>query len=251
MTKSTAIIFVLLNALILRLEKASMILFIIVFSISGGLFLFTFKTTDFSTLGFILLLVASFASGFRWSLSQFVMQKAELCVKSPVDMMYFSQPWMLISIFPIFVFLEGNDFYNWLNNNKSTECFQMISRILIGACLAFILEVSEYFAVYKTSSITLSVVGVIKEICILILAVEWNGDKITLMKFLGLIMCMIGVIGHVWQKYTNSVSIENRYGIISNNDNKHLTLPESYSDDSDESNNSTEMLFDILNRRHS
>lgn len=80
---------------------------------------------------------------------------------------------------------------------------------------------------------------------------EWNGDKITLMKFLGLMMCMIGVIGHVWQKFTNSGSIENRYGIISNNDNKQLTLPESDSDESDRSNNSTEMLFDILNRRHS
>ncbi|XP_015376748.1 PREDICTED: solute carrier family 35 member C2-like [Diuraphis noxia] len=107
MTKSTAIIFVLINALILRLEKASVVLFLIVFSISGGLFLFTFKTTDFSILGFVLLLTASFASGFRWTLSQFVMQKADMGMKSPVDMMYFSQPWMFIAIFPISLFLEG------------------------------------------------------------------------------------------------------------------------------------------------
>lgn len=51
---------------------------------------------------------------------------------------------------------------NWWINNRNTECFQMILRILFGACLAFSLEVSEYFAVYKTSSITLSVVGVVK-----------------------------------------------------------------------------------------
>lgn len=38
----------------------------------------------------------------------------------------------------------------------------MVLHILIGSCLAFGLEVSEYFAVYKTSSITLSVVGIIK-----------------------------------------------------------------------------------------
>lgn len=80
---------------------------------------------------------------------------------------------------------------------------------------------------------------------------EWNGDKITLLKFLGLVLCMIGVTGHVWQKVTNSGSVENRYGIVSDNDNKHLTLPESDSDDSDGSDNSTEVLFDILNRRHS
>ncbi|XP_001944755.4 solute carrier family 35 member C2 isoform X2 [Acyrthosiphon pisum] len=248
MTKSTAIIFVLVNALILRLEKASVALFFIVFSISGGLFLFTFKTTDFSTLGFILLLTASFASGFRWTLSQFVMQKADMGMKSPVDMMYFSQPWMFIAIFPISLFLEGNDFWNWWINNENLQCYQMVVRLLIGSCLAIGLEVSEYYAVYKTSSITLSVVGIIKEICILILAVEWNGDKMTTMKFLGLAMCMIGVIGHVWQKFSRS--IENRYGIIDNEDNKHLTLPDSDSDSGD-SNSSTEVLFDILNRRRS
>jgi len=78
--------------------------------------------------------------------------------------------------------------------------------------------------------------------------VEWNGDKMTTMKFLGLAMCMIGVIGHVWQKFSRS--IENRYGIIDNEDNKHLTLPDSDSDSGD-SNSSTEVLFDILNRRRS
>lgn len=251
MTKSTAIIFVLVNALVLRLEKASVVLFVIVFSISGGLFLFTFKTTDFSTLGFILLLTASFASGFRWTLSQFIMQKADMGMKSPLDMMYFSQPWMFITVFPISLFLEGNDFMNWWNDNKNSEHFQMALNVLFGSCLAFGLEVSEYFAVYKTSSITLSVVGIIKEICTLILAVEWNGDKMTTTKLLGLAMCMVGVVGHVWKKYSNFKSTEKRYGVIGNGeeDNKQLTMPET--DTEEDSCDSTEVLFDILNRRHS
>lgn len=72
------------------------------------------------------------------------------------------------------------------------------------------------------------------------------------MKFLGLAMCMTGVIGHVWQKYSNVRTIENRYGIIGEESNKHLTLPESEdSDDSDNSNSSTEVLFNVLNKRHS
>lgn len=85
----------------------------------------------------------------------------------------------------------------------------------------------------------------------MILAVEWNGDKITSIQFLGLVMCMLGVSGHVWQKHKKSKSIENRYGIVGSDDNKHLTLPESDTDDSVGSNSSTEVLFDILNRRHS
>lgn len=82
---------------------------------------------------------------------------------------------------------------------------------------------------------------------------EWNGDKMTFIQFVGLTLCMFGVIGHVWQKYKNSnqMSNDSRYGVIGDDDNKHLTLPESDSDDSGNSNSSTEVLFDILNRRHS
>lgn len=79
---------------------------------------------------------------------------------------------------------------------------------------------------------------------------EWNGDKMTSTKYLGLALCMVGVFGHMWQKYRNSRSIESRYGIIGD-DNKHLTLPESDSDDSGDSNSSNEVLFDIINRRSS
>ncbi|XP_050535353.1 solute carrier family 35 member C2-like isoform X3 [Daktulosphaira vitifoliae] len=250
MTKSTAIIFVLINALILRLEKATVLLFLIVFSISGGLFLFTFKTTDFSTLGFILILTASFSSGFRWTLSQFIMQKSDLGLKSPVDMIYFTQPWMLLSVFPIFLFLEGDDFLTWLNTKNNDDYFKICMLIIIGSLLAFSLEVSEYYVVYKTSSLTLTVVGIIKEVCSLVLAVECNGDKMTPLKILGLALCLCGVIGHVWHKYNASRPIESRYGIINNEDNKHLTRIESEDmNDSDSTDDSTQVLFDIINRR--
>jgi len=65
-------------------------------------------------------------------------------------------------VFLNIVLYSGNDFWNWWITNENIKCYQMVVRVLIGSCLAFGLEVSEYFAVYKTSSITLSVVGVIK-----------------------------------------------------------------------------------------
>jgi len=73
----------------------------------------------------------------------------------------------------------------------------------------------------------------------------------TTTKLLGLAMCMVGVIGHVWKKYSNFKSTEKRYGVIGNSeeDNKQLTLPET--DTEEDSCDSTEVLFNILNRRHS
>lgn len=49
----------------------------------------------------------------------------------------------------------------WWNDNTN-EHLQTILYVFIGSCLAFGLELSEYFTVYKTSSITLSVIGIIK-----------------------------------------------------------------------------------------
>ena len=46
--------------------------------IAGGLFMFTYKSTQFNMEGFALVLGASFVGGIRWTLTQILLQKAEL-----------------------------------------------------------------------------------------------------------------------------------------------------------------------------
>jgi len=53
-------------------------LLLVVLLIAGGLFMFTYKSTQFSAQGFMLVLCASFLGGIRWTLTQILMQKAEL-----------------------------------------------------------------------------------------------------------------------------------------------------------------------------
>jgi solute carrier family 35 protein C2 len=84
MTKSTVIIFISFFAVLFRLERKSKSLILIVVLISTGLFLFTYKSTEFNLLGFILLLIASFASGARWTLAQLLMQKSKLGLHNPI-----------------------------------------------------------------------------------------------------------------------------------------------------------------------
>ena len=48
-----------------------------------------------------------FCSGLRWTLAQFVMQRAELGLKHPVDMLYHVQPWMLVAVLPFAFVFEG------------------------------------------------------------------------------------------------------------------------------------------------
>jgi hypothetical protein len=84
-------------------------LIVIVLMISVGLFLFVYKSTTFSLVGFLMALSAAFLSGARWSLSQLIMQKGKLGLQNPIDLIYHIQPLMVIILFPIAAGFEGAD----------------------------------------------------------------------------------------------------------------------------------------------
>ncbi|XP_012286689.1 solute carrier family 35 member C2 isoform X2 [Orussus abietinus] len=203
MTKSTTIIFILGFALLFNLEKKSWSLVGIVVMISGGLIMFTYKSTQFEVLGFVLCLLASFSSGLRWTMAQIIMQKSKLGVRNPIDMMFHMQPWMLLAILPVTMWFEGQKLYDSLLRvdwNDTSSIISTCTVVLGGAILAFHMEITEFMVVTYTSSLTLSISGILKEICILILAFEWQGDRMSVLNFIGLLMCLGGIILHVTQK---------------------------------------------------
>ncbi|XP_076171108.1 solute carrier family 35 member C2-like [Ptiloglossa arizonensis] len=212
MTKSTTIIFVLGFALILNLEKKNWSLICIVVMISGGLFMFTYKSTQFSIFGFAICLLASFASGIRWTITQLIVQKSKLGMKNPIDMMYYMQLWMLVPIIPVMLWFEGSHIYS---NFKSIDWndvhyIAMTITLVLGTALtAFHMEVMEFLVVTYTSSLTLSITGIIKEICMLILAIEWTGDQMSGLNFIGLLMCLGGIIIHTIQKILSNRNKKN------------------------------------------
>ncbi|KAG8226789.1 hypothetical protein J437_LFUL002835 [Ladona fulva] len=200
MTKSTAIIFIMGFAILLKLEEKSWKAIVIVLMISGGLILFTFEATAFDVLGFILVLLASCISGLRWTLAQLVMQKSKLGLHNPVDMVYHVQPWMIVSVLPIAIAIEGKSF---IVSNK-VFCFDdwdvlftTIWMVAIGTVMAFLMEVAEYMVVSFTSSLTLSVAGIFKELMTVMLAVNFNGDNLSVINYVGFLLCLGGIIYHV------------------------------------------------------
>lgn len=76
--------------------------------IASGLCLFTYKSTHFNVLGFCYLVLASMSSGIRWTFAQIIMQKSKLGLHNPIDMIYFMQPWMILPIIPLTIYVEGN-----------------------------------------------------------------------------------------------------------------------------------------------
>nr|XP_034177202.1 solute carrier family 35 member C2-like isoform X1 [Osmia lignaria] len=280
MTKSTTIIFILGFALILKLERKSWSLICIVVMISGGLFMFTYKSTQFAIFGFVICLLASFSSGVRWTMTQLIMQKSKLGMKSPIDMMYYMQLWMLLPVVPVMIWFEGSHVYSSFKNidwNDVQSIAMTTIAVLGSAIIAFHMEVMEFLVVTYTSSLTLSITGIIKEICILILAVEWKGDQISGLNFIGLLMCLGGIIIHSIQKVLSnrnkknenlelqvnsslSLNLKNEEGIDTNlplltQKSTSITnlLNAEFSSEEDDTmkhgENSTQILSNILQRR--
>ncbi|KAG5677280.1 hypothetical protein PVAND_007050 [Polypedilum vanderplanki] len=286
MTKSTVIIFISFFAILFRLEKKSWSLLMIVVMISTGLFLFTYKSTEFDLLGFILLIIASFSSGARWTLAQMLMQKSKLGLHNPIDMIYYMQPYMLISLLPFAIVFESTkllDHVSMIFDMEGYEILVLWIKISIGAFLAFFMEISEFLVLSQTSSLTLSVSGIFKEICQLVLAVEVNGEQLSFYNLIGLILCLGGITSHViykyWMltdntperiniepechydmnnqystKYDKKAKSNNSSNLSMNGNQKAPLLNYDDTDTEDEGNDdmdskSAEVLFDILKRR--
>jgi len=74
--------------------------------------------------------------------------------------------------------------------------------ILAGAVIAFLMEVAEYALLVYTSSLTLNICGIAKEILTLLLAHHYKGDQFSPINLAGLFLCLAGVCTHVYFKST-------------------------------------------------
>lgn len=203
MTKSTAVLFILFFALVFKLEEPNPFLILVVLLISSGLFMFTYESTQFNLEGFLMVLLASFIGGIRWTLTQVLMQKAELGLQNPIDTMYHLQPLMFIGLFPLFLYNESLSLSTSEKLFRQTELSPLLYSLFtlsIGGFLAFGLGFSEFLLVSRTSSLTLSISGIFKEMCTLPLAAALNGDKMSTLNWLGFAVCLCGISLHVGLK---------------------------------------------------
>ncbi|XP_013930035.1 PREDICTED: solute carrier family 35 member C2 [Thamnophis sirtalis] len=200
MTKSSAVLFILLFSLVFKLEEPRAALVLVVLLIAGGLFLFTYKATQFDTEGFAMVLGASFLGGVRWTRTQILLQKDELGLQNPIDTMFHLQPAMFLSLFPLFAVFEG------LPLSASEKLFrfqegrlllELLGKLALGGVLAFGLGFSEFLLVSRTSSLTFSISGIFKEVFTLFLAAHLMGDQLSPLNWLGFVVCLLGISLHV------------------------------------------------------
>lgn len=203
MSKSTCIIFILIFAILFKLEQPKVSSVFVILLIATGLFLFTYKSTTFNLFGFILVMLASFMGGLRWVSAQMVLQRDGLKLSNPLDFVYYIEPLMAGTLLPLAVGIEGEDMVlspDFILADPH-QMLHILFIIVCGSSLALMLTFSEYLLLANTSSITLSVCGIIKEIVTLTLSTTIGGDRLSNVNILGLIVCLLGIALHVYLKH--------------------------------------------------
>ena len=199
--KSSTPIWVLFFAFVFGLEQPRLSLIIIISVISLGVGLTVAGEAKFDLVGFLLILGAAIFSGLRWSLMQMLLQR-EAGMSNPIATLYYVSPVMFVSMITLSLFFE-----NPTNKFATSEHFQNFSSamstfglMLVGGLLAFFMNVAEFALIKNTSTVTLSVAGISKEVLVITLSVLINHDILTPVNIIGY------VLWHILKSAMNVIS---------------------------------------------
>eukprot|EP00128_Syssomonas_multiformis_P007315 Colp12_sorted_trinity150504_noHs@10447 len=195
MCKSTAIVFLLIFALIFKIEKPKWQLLLVIGLIATGVFMFSYGDTTFDIRGFIMVMTAAMLGGLRWVLTQMLMHKKSLRMHNPIDTLYHITPVMGLAMVPFAAAIEGKDFFTSpkVFTGGAEVFFLSWSIIFAGSITAFLMNVAEFLLISKTSSVTLSVAGIFKEIVTVLLSHVIFGDRMEAINIAGLVVATLGI----------------------------------------------------------
>nr|XP_043626866.1 probable sugar phosphate/phosphate translocator At1g06470 [Erigeron canadensis] len=202
MCKSAAPIFLLIFAFAFRLESPSFKLLGIMLIISAGVLLTVARETEFDLWGFIFVMLAAVMSGFRWSMTQILLQKEVYGLKNPLTLMSYVTPVMALLTALLSLFMDPwDEFKSSSYFNSSGHIIRSCFLMLFGGTLAFFMVLTEYILVSVTSAVTVTIAGVVKEAVTILVAVLYFHDEFTWLKGAGLVTIMFGVGLFNWYKY--------------------------------------------------
>ena len=201
MCKSSSLAFVLGFAFLFRLEDPSIKLVAIITTMTVGVIMMVAGETAFNVLGFILVILAAFFSGFRWALTQILLLKNP-ATSNPFSSIFFLAPIMFVSLAIIAIPVEGfgsvADGLKALVDVKGALLGVCI--LIFPGCLAFMMTASEFALLQRTSVVTLSICGIFKEVVTIAAAGIVFKDPLTPINFTGLLVTIGSIVAYNYIK---------------------------------------------------
>lgn len=203
MCKSSSLAFVLVFAFLFRLEQPSVKLILIIATMTVGVIMMVAGEIAFSALGFILVVSASFFSGFRWSLTQILLLRNP-ATSNPFSSIAFLAPIMFFSLLIIALPVEGPvELYKRYCSLAAQEGSDLVAAaiLLFPGLIAFLMTASEFALLQRTSVVTLSIAGIFKEVVTIGASALIFGDQLTPINLSGLLVTIGSIVGYNYIKY--------------------------------------------------
>eukprot|EP00301_Raphidiophrys_heterophryoidea_P004479 c11941_g1_i1.p1 GENE.c11941_g1_i1~~c11941_g1_i1.p1 ORF type:complete len:529 (+),score=137.88 c11941_g1_i1:103-1689(+) len=194
--KTSSLIFVLIFSVAFAHQPPSYTLLFVVVGICLGVVMATAGETRFRVEGFVLCLFSSMFAGFRWAMTQSLLQHLTTHLNLVVAISTTSPVSALILV-PFVLAFEARDitlshFFESYDVGFPAFCLMVLSGLF-----AFALMLIELALIDRTSSLTLGVTGYVKEILQIVLAVVIFGDHLSLLNMCGIVVALVAVAAYV------------------------------------------------------
>lgn len=244
--KSSTPVFVLFYAVLLKLQEPNVMLLCAILCVTVGIVLAATAGDEsgerddgeFAWDGFFYVLGAANAGGVRWALCELMMQNTDVRMQ-PVGLMIQTVPYGVLTLPLLVFFLETPAVFSFLQEPEHVGgyLFQVIGLAAGCGLLAFLLLFSELFLIRLTSSLTMSIAAVCKEMVIVCMSVAFRGESLNSQNLTGFALCMAGVSLYKYDRTRQSASFEGVYSKLttaSSEEDETLVLTECHEELSEE-----------------
>jgi solute carrier family 35, member C2 len=199
--KSSVLVFILLFAFLFGLERPSARLVLIIAVMTVGEVMMALGEVTFSVAGFTLVTSSAFFSGFRWALSQLLILKHP-ATSNPISMLFHLSPVVFVTLVSLSLSLEDPAEILEASYALSDACGAKtaIALLLLPGCLAFCMVLSQFALLQRSSVVTLSVCGILKEVVIIGVAGMVFGDELTPINICGVFAILASVVAYNYMK---------------------------------------------------
>lgn len=223
MMKSSSPMFVLLFSVLLGMMKPSLFMLGVVCLLSVGMFLsvsggdLAFLSVEhFPVVGFAQLCIATLLSGTRVVLLQALLQHGSVsnavahsqqlpssptaeasCTKpsiNPPTMLYYAAPASAAALLAPALLWEGMDVVHYFRTVPTQMSVEVATWIGGTSLLAFFLSMSELLATRYTSALTLCVVGISKQVFIVVVALTVFSETVHSANVVGFVLTFLGIV---------------------------------------------------------
>eukprot|EP00924_Labyrinthula_sp_SR-Ha-C_P015492 maker-scaffold_4-snap-gene-1.38-mRNA-1 protein AED:0.14 eAED:0.14 QI:33/0.83/0.85/1/1/1/7/718/365 len=197
--KSSSVLFVLLFSILYKLQPCQKDIILSTVIISLGIALAVYGEANFSLFGSILVLGASAIGGYRWALTQVLMNKIGLKLDSVVTL-YLISPSAALTLIPFFFFIELQDFTHSIFISDKDIFLKMILNLLGSGIFAVAMIFVELALIKHTSSLSMAVISYVKQFIQIVLSILVFHSRVTALNIIGLFVVVVGLFYYSWIK---------------------------------------------------